>query len=178
MGIIRCTAKLLKELGIKPEIPPTLPSSLSDWHANLLWIDHRKYVLFTNDQTLYSFLIRFVKKPLSYDFGELFRLGLLKSLMSEGLDDPLVRRMQGRLVTIRFAKTGSRSILGSMNDLAFQIKCMAHAEGGLVTADLSKINRELNRIPMGAIKYNFGIEELKRRLVEPESGTVNPGSPG
>ena len=56
-----------------------------------------------------------------------------------------------------------------MNDLAFQIKCIVHAMGGLVIADLSKINRQLNYIPMSAIKYNVGIEELRRRLVEPES---------
>jgi hypothetical protein len=173
MGIMRCTAKLLKELGTKPTIAPTQPPGLSDWHANLLWVDRKKYILFTNDQTLYSFLIHRVKKPLSEDFGQLFRLGLLERLMSEGLDDPLVGYKLGRPGTILIAKTNSRSILGSMNDLAWQIKYMIHAAGGLANADLSEINRELNRIPMSAIKYNVGIEELKRRLVEPEPGTAN-----
>lgn len=74
------------------------------------------------------------------------------------------------------AKTNSRSILGSMNDLAFQIKCIVHAMGGLVITDLSEINRQLNYIPMSAIKYNVGIEELRRRLVEPESRRGNPGT--
>jgi hypothetical protein len=176
MGIMRCTGKLLNELGTKPAIAPDQPPSLSDWHANLLRLDHKKCVLFTNDQTLYSFLCRLVK-PHSGDFGELFRLGLLTSLMSEGLDDRLVQRMLGRQgTTMMIAKTNSRSILGSMNDLAFQIKCTIHAIGGFANADLSEINRELNRVPMGAIKYNVGIEELKRRLVEPESGTTNPRS--
>ena len=168
MGTIRCTAKLLNELGIKPAVAPTQPPSLSDWHANLLRVDRKKCVLFTNDQTLYSFLIHLVKKPLSADFERLFRLGLLKSLMSEGLDDSHVGQMLGNCGIIEIAKTSSRSILGSMNDLAFQIRCIIHAVGGLTNAELSEINRELNRIPMGAIKYNIGIEELKRRLVELE----------
>ena len=176
MATIRCTTKLLKELGTKPAMAPAQPASLSDWHANLLRVDRKKCVLFTNDLTLYSFLIHLVKKPLSAGLGELFRLGLLKSLMSDGLDDPQVRHMLGSQGSIIIAKTNSRSILGSMNDLAFQIKCIVHTMGGLVITDLSEINRQLNNIPMSAIKYNVGIEELRRRLVEPESRIENPGS--
>ena len=175
MATIRCTTKLLKELGTKPTIAPAQPPSLSDWHANLLRVDRKKCVLFTNDLTLYSFLIHMVKKPLSAGFGELFRLGLLKSLMSDGLDNLQVRHMLGSQGSIMIAKTNSRSILGSMNDLAFQIKCIVHVMGGLVIADLSEINRQMNYIPMSAIKYNVGIEELRRRLVEPESRIENPG---
>ena len=70
-------------------------------------------------------------------------------------------------------KTNSRSILGSMNELAFQIKCIIDGMGGLANADLSEIGRELNRVPMSAIKYNISIEELKRRLIEPESRTAD-----
>jgi hypothetical protein len=169
MATIRCTTKLMKELGTKPTIATAQPPSLSDWHANLLRIDRKKCVLFTNDLTLYSFLIHMVKKPLSAGFDELFRLGLLKSLMRDGLDNPKARHMLGSQGAIMIAKTNSRSVLGSMNDLAFQIKCTVYAMDGLVIADLSKINRQLNYIPMSAIKYNVGIEELRRRLVEPES---------
>jgi hypothetical protein len=175
MTTIRCTNRLLKELGTKTTIALAQPSGLSDWHANLLWFDRKKCVLFTNDLTLYSFLIHMVKKPLSAGFGELFRLGLLKSLMSDGLDNPQVRRMLGSQGSIIITKTNSRSILGSMNDLAFQIKCIVHSKGGLAIADLFEINRQMNETPMSAIKYNVGIEELRRRLVEPESRIDNLG---
>ena len=156
----------MKELGTKPTIGLAQPPSLSDWHANLLRVDRKKCVLFTNDLTLYSFLIHMAKKPLSAGFSELFRLGLLKSLISDGLDNPQVRHMLGGQGTIVITKTNSRSILGSMNDLAFQIKYIVHEMGGLVIADLSQINRQLNCIPMSAIKYNVGIKELRRRLGE------------
>ena len=53
-----------------------------------------------------------------------------------------------------------------MNDLAFQIKSMISATGGLANADLSEINRQLNRIPMSAIKYKVSIDELKRLLAD------------
>ena len=176
MATVRCTTKLLKELGTKPTIAPAQPSSLSDWHANLLRIERKKYVLFTNDQTLYSFLIHLARRPVLADFIELFRLGLLKSLLAEGLDDTRVAQTVGGQGPTIITRTSSRSVLGSMNDVAFQTKYMVHYEGGLANVDFVEIGREINRVPMKAINYNGAIEELKRRLDEPESGTSNRGS--
>ena len=59
MQLIRCTKKLQKAMGLKeadlvrhePEF-----SFLGSWHANLIHIDRRKCVLFTNDKTLFNFL--------------------------------------------------------------------------------------------------------------------------
>jgi len=85
MAIIRCTNKLLNELRIKPTSIQDQFPGLYDWHANLLWLNHRKYVLFTNDQTLYSFLIHWGKTPRPVNFLESFRLNMFNSLMSEGL---------------------------------------------------------------------------------------------
>ncbi len=166
MAFIRCTAKLLKELGIKPTNAPDQPPSLCDWHANLLWLNRKKYVLFTNDQTLYSLLMYWTRTPRSADFLERFKLGLFKSLMSEGLIDAQIKYLLSKHSQITVTKTNSRSVLGSMNDLNFQIKSMIRVSGGLTDADLSEINRHLNRIPMGAIKYKVGIDELKQRLAD------------
>ena len=67
---------------------------------------------------------------------------------------------------IMIAKTNNRSVLGSMNDLVFQIQSMVDSNGGLDNTDLSEISRHLNRIPMSVIRYSVGIDELKRRLAE------------
>jgi len=166
MGIIRCTAKLLTELKTKPTNGPSQSSAWCDWHANLLWVDRKKCVLFTNNQTLYSFFLPSVKKPTLENFEKIFRLGLFKSLMTEGFAEPQVEYMLREHQHIVIAKTNSRSILGSMNDLAFQIKSMIYATGGLANADLSGINRQLNRIPMSAINYKVSIDELKQLLAD------------
>ena len=166
MAIIRCTAKLLEEIGSYQLIEPDQSPSLWDWHANLLRIERKKWVLFTNDQTLYSFFVRFVKRPLHPDFVELFRLGLFKNLMGEGFTEPLVEYALRDYRNVVIAKTNSRSVLGSMNDLAFQLKCLIETMGGLDRADLSEVNRRLNRIPMSAINYHVSIDELRRRLTD------------
>jgi hypothetical protein len=73
---------------------------------------------------------------------------------------------EGTHARVVITKTNSRSVLGSMNDLAFQVKSIIHMSGGLTDADLSEITQQLNRIPMSAIKYRFSIDELKRRLAD------------
>lgn len=166
MAIIRCTTKLMNELGAKLTTIPDQPPSLCDWHANMLWLDRKKYVLFTNDQTLYSLLVHWIKTPGSADFLERFRFGLFKSLMDEGLAEAHVEYMLSEHAQVTITKTNSRSVLGSMNDLAFQLKSMIRMSGWLADADLSEITRQLNRIPMSAIKYDVGIDELKRRLAD------------
>jgi hypothetical protein len=97
-------------------------------------------------------------------FAEMFRLGLFKSLMGEGFAEPLVEYALREHQNVVIAKTNDRSVLGSMNDLVIQLQCLIETKGGLVRADLSEVNRELNRIPMSAIKYHFSIDELRSRL--------------
>ncbi len=166
MGIIRCTAKLLTELKTRPTNGPSQSPTWCDWHANLLWVDRKKCVLFTNTQTLYSLFLPLMKKPILENFEEVFRLGLFKSLMTEGFGEPQVEYVLREHQHIVIARTNSRSILGSMNDLAFQVKVMICGMGGLANADLSEINRQVNRIPMSAIKYKVSIDELKRLLAD------------
>lgn len=166
MAIIRCTAKLLKELTACQLSGSGQSLSLWDWHANLVQIERKQWVLFTNDQTLYSFFVRFVKRPLPLDFVKMFRLGLFKSLMGEGFAEALVDYALSDHRNVVITKTTGRSVLGSMNDLAFQLKCLIETMGGLARADLSEVNREMNRIPMSTIKYHVSIEALRRRLAE------------
>ncbi len=165
MAIIKCTAKLLNELGAKPTTAQDQPRGLSDWHANLLGLERKKYVLFTNDQTLYSFLVRWVRTPRLADFFERFRLGLFTSLMSERFEDAQIGYVLSGHLQVIISKTNSRSVLGSMNELAFQIESMIRVSR-LADTDLLQVNQQLNRIPMSAIKYNFSIREMKQRLAD------------
>jgi hypothetical protein len=155
MAIIKCTIKLLDELGVKPAIVSDQPPSLYDWHANLLWLDRKKYVLFTNDQTLYSLVVPWNKSP-----------RLIKSLLGEGLAEAQIEYLLSEHTQVTITKTNSRSVLGSMNDLAFQIKSMILMSDGPIDVNLSEVNRQLNRIPMSPIKYQVSIDELKRRLAD------------
>ena len=84
--------------------------------------------------------------------------------MSEGLAEVQIKYLLSEHAQVTITKTNSRSVLGSMNDLAIQIKSMILVSDGLTDVNFSEVNRQLNRIPMSAIKYQVSIDELKRRL--------------
>jgi len=45
-----------------------------------------------------------------------------------------------------------------------QIKYQISDDGGLLNADISKLNHDLNRIPMSAIEEIYSIYELRKLL--------------
>jgi hypothetical protein len=149
------------------EIPHSfidLSASGESWHANLLRIERRKCVLFTHDATLYSVFVPGLTKPDFEHLGEVFGQRLFKTLLWDGFPQPQIERMLEACRTIRFARSNNRSVLGSMNDLRFQIEvCLAH-DGGLANTDLAELHHKLNRIPMSAVSCRDAVEGLRERL--------------
>ncbi len=164
MATLRCTQKLLSELRQKPTGEAQSADVFGSWHANLLRIDRRKCVLFTHDQTLYTFFVPGLTKPHFQNFDEVFRQNLFKCLISENLPQKQIEIFLVDIREIEITKTNNRSVLGSMNDLTFHLKYQISDEGGLSGVDLSKLNYDINRIPMGAIKEIYSIYELKKLL--------------
>jgi len=164
MAILRCTKKLLTELRAKPADIMQSPSDLNGWHANLLRIDRRKCILFTHDKSLYSFLVTGLNRSDFQNIGEVFRQNLLQNLTREGVPRRQIELFVDDIREIEITKTNNRSVLGSMNDLAFQLKYTIDYHGGLLNTDLAKLNSELNRTPMGAIEYVYSINELNELL--------------
>ncbi len=164
MQLIRCTQKLLKELRVKPSEDEPKFGYIGDWHANLLRFERRKCVLFTNSDTLYSIFVFGLKRPNFDHLDEIFRQSLFRRLRLEGFSQIQIEKALEEYRTIHFAKTNNRSVLGSMNDLAFQIEANIRSSGGIRNLGLDAINDTLNRTPMGALNYRYGIEALEAKL--------------
>lgn len=162
----------MKGADLLEEKPPS-SSGLGAWYANLLMIDRRKCVLFTSEKTLYSFLVLGVKKADFKRFDELFTSNLRLNLENEGFREDVIEKVMGDYDRIDLGKTRDRSILGSMNDHAYHYKFYIHGEGGLSSCDILSLNKKINRTPMGALGYNYGIEEIRyllgdRKLMDQE----------
>jgi hypothetical protein len=164
MQLIRCTQKLLKEMGLKKsdlaESEPVF-SFLGSWHANLLHIDRRKCVLFVNDKTLFNFIAPDVTRAQIKELRKLFYGYLSCVLSSEGVSDADKEKIMEEYREINYSGTSSKSVLGSMNDLAFHYKYHILSEGGNYGANIPRIIHKLNHMPMGAIGYKYAIDALK-----------------
>ncbi len=167
MQLIRCTAKLRKEMGLKDHelFQDDIPTSgLGAWHANLLYINRRKCVLFTNDKTLLNFIAPDVNREEIRSLDRLF-IGYLRPILAEeGISAEACEEIAREYSELRYAKTTDKSILGSMNDLAFHYKHRIMDAGGLHKPEIPEIIHSLNNMPMGALEYVFPSEALRQHL--------------
>jgi hypothetical protein len=159
--LIRCTQKLLAEI---PAGLADLSAAGEGWHANLLRIERRKCVLFTHDATLYSVFVPGLTKP---DFGhldEVFGQRLFKALLWDEFPQAQIEKMLDASRTIHFSSSNNRSVLGSMNDICFQIEANVAHDGGLANVDLADLHHRVNRTPFSAVGYRYAVEGLSAYL--------------
>ncbi|OHE55684.1 MAG: hypothetical protein A2Z47_05010 [Thermodesulfovibrio sp. RBG_19FT_COMBO_42_12] len=134
MRIIHCTQKLLKELDVplvEPDKIPQPAEGLGNWYANLLRIDRRKCLLFTNEKSLYTFLIPKVLKTNLKNIEQEFLINLSYNLQHEGFGLEVINRAMQEYQEIGFARTSNRQVLGSMNEFAFEYDYLIRREGGV-----------------------------------------------
>jgi hypothetical protein len=167
MTLLHCTRKLLKELDVHLVEPDKIPQPtewLGNWYANLLRIDRRKCLLFTNEKTLYTFLIPKVKKENLKNIEDEFDIYLNYNLQCEGFGIEVINRVMQEYQEIGFAKTSNRQVLGSMNEFAFEYDYFIRREGGLEKARIFEINKEINRTPMSPLKFKYPIDGLRQLM--------------
>ncbi|MBZ0221165.1 MAG: hypothetical protein K8I01_12135 [Candidatus Methylomirabilis sp.] len=171
MRILYSTQKLLKELNVSFSDPGEVSSSegLGNWYANLLRIERRKCLLFTNEKSLYSFLVPAVLKENLKHIEQEFLVHLMLNLKYEGFGPKVLEKVSAEYRQIGFSKTASRSVLGSMNDIAYHYEVYIHMDGGIENAKILQINHKINRMPMSAIGYKYSIEALRKVVEETEN---------
>lgn len=166
--IFRCTAKLIKQLRLKDEDvcpdPGVNKEPLSSWHCNLFYIDRKKCVIFTHDQTLFTVIATGLNQADLRNYCNLFRKETSKVLQTiEGIPpDVFLKKVDNG--TDSFRRTNSRSVLGSMNEFIFTCKYGAALEGGLDRINSGLLSGYLNQTPMKAIKMSNPSTELRRLL--------------
>ncbi len=163
--VVRCTGKLLSALKVKPEPVPAWVSPDRDWHANLMVARRRKSVLVCHSKTLYAVVLPFVRQSEWGRFSDLFWKAARETLERDFCSsvDPVIPTTSPRVI---FAKTNSRSVLGSMGDLAYHFEMELHessAEGP--KPDFGRLTTRLSRIPMcGTLDGAFAVDEMEKLL--------------
>lgn len=159
--LIHCTQKLLAEI---PAELIDAEATGESWHANLFLIARRKCVLFTHDATLYSVFVPGLKKPEFAGLEFVFGQRLFTTMRWDEFSQEQIERMLDACRVIRCARSNNRSVLGSMNDLRFQIEVHAQMDGGLDHVDLFDLHHRLNRISMSAIGGEYSVARFREYL--------------
>ncbi len=131
MILVRATQKLLKLSKIKPEPEPPAPDApLGEWYANAISLTYpgQSAVLYTHCPSRLSVVVR--GRSLKTTIAE-FEPRLLLLLLRLGADDYLLRNQQQGMQEVCYAKTDSRSMLGSMNEIGYHIQARASMAGSV-----------------------------------------------
>ena len=109
MPALRCTQKLLAQLGVRH--PPAIEDEGDDWHANLIWVEGKKLVLFCSTSTLFCCVTPPVAKSEMQALNRLFLLALQHTLQHEGFPDEDIAHCCSLYQSMPITKTTDRSIL-------------------------------------------------------------------
>ena len=123
MVTLKCTRKLLKLLGgITTEEPPAPTSALGDWYANVIPTAAGELIVFANKQTLLSVAlpIEMIDTLVSAFAARVYNLLVLIDVAEK-----IALRESAEFRQVEFAKTTSRSVLGSLNEISYHYQLIA-----------------------------------------------------
>ena len=156
MVTLRLTRKLQKFLGVDyaEELKPAT-NTLGDWYANGIGTDAGDLILFVNARTLLS-----VAVPISEadKLAGWFPLRVANLLGMIGVPPTSIEKELRSYDHIQFGKTISRSVLGSLNDLAYQYQAYAEQSAGEKSLSLSRAELEMSKTPFKLIDHRFPLE--------------------
>lgn len=161
MLILRCTGKVLKEMGVYKialEDVQTNNHPLQEWYVNLFYFNRKKCLLFTNAATLFSFVAHGISRSEIRDLDNLFRKRLSKVLYELEFKSNQMKSVNSQLGALILTKTVSASVLASMNDRVSHYKFLKSRAVIRGDIDEAEVQRKLNKMPMGALKYKYPIE--------------------
>jgi hypothetical protein len=148
MLLLRCTQRLLKASQTTPEEDPApAEGPLGEWYANVapLPFAGRWVVMFTHAQTLLTVIApgRVLRTTVP-----VFQQRLPELLRRLGIPEEWIAEHAPGECEARVARTDDRRVLGSMNDLANGIWCVADEAPSFDRLDLGALERELATTPL------------------------------
>ena len=170
MVTFRCTRKLLKHLGIKPEENPEPPTgALGDWYANLIPTAAGDLIMIVNERTLLTVAVPVWE---SVNLVTMFRARVMNLFAMIGVSVEKASEELKELEPIQYGRTASRSILGSMNDFALNLQWMAEEPAADGTLSLSNAELFLSGMPCGPLGYRRPADVAKELLGETIQGAA------
>ena len=164
MLVLRCTKKLLGAL------PPGTAAGgdvaddpeLGSWFVDLISVRRSKCLLATHSGTLYSVLVPHVRKPDLQNLAGIFLQNLSVAFRMESFAADAERFFDDRLSAHIIGSTNSRRVLGSMNDLKYQVQVFFEVQSEVGPFQFTAAGRVINRVPMSFLKYGNAADSMKR----------------
>ena len=135
MLTVRCTAKLLRRLPGEPAAdPPPSTTRLGEWYATILVEKPAHVVLLVNELTRLPVLLP--ARPLA-TLAERIPDAIARVIFELGVAPGTISLERRAMEPIVFARTKSRSVLGTMNEFILERACVREQEPGMTDFEMS-----------------------------------------
>lgn len=155
--IFRITQRLARKIKVTPlaALPP-YENPFLDWTANLFMVSRWQCIILTNSRSLYSVVTTGKGVPNEKALVECGMKALRDTMILDGIANIFDTEIAPFLQSVSFCKAGDRSVLASMNQLVYQVKCDLMEIGH----PLPLVNHQLNRTIMLTLKHLYPVEEF------------------
>ena len=147
MVVLRCTQKLLRRLReVSSPDASASDTKLGDWYGSDFQVGRRRFALFLSERT---------RLPIVLDGAELKRLPVAlagrldRVLTALGVDERARAEECARMSAAVFAPTGSRTVVGSLNEAVSMAQTFLARSPSLTLLELSL---DLSEVPAGPLK--------------------------
>jgi hypothetical protein len=150
---------LLGEATVAHVSEPT--AALGNWYANVVPTVAGELVVFANEFTLLS-----VAVPVGMidRLVPCFEERVYKLLRMIGVPGDVARQELAEMPPMEFARTASRSVVGSLNEIGLHYQLIAEQAAESGKPNLSAIERYLSRLLHGPLDYVYPVEIATRIL--------------
>lgn len=137
---------------------PTVTGKLGGWYCGVLFVHRIKYLLLVNEVTLAPLLLPARGIGTVQELSWRLKQQMVRGFTFWGISEQAFMPEVELVDEIVIAKTASRSILGSMNDIIF--RTTFHADYHQIAPDSLEMLELLGKTPMGGQKYASAIKML------------------
>jgi hypothetical protein len=160
---LRCTQVVRKRLRLAALPPHSAPptTALGDWYVHLLRLGPQQVVMATSERSLVSVLLP--ARDLRRNLASNLRIAVEQLLVAIRVPPEVVQREMAEMEQVAFGNAVNRRVIGSMNDLAYQLDAYV---GQTITP--LELALRLSDTPMSAAgsKSAYGIpRDLARELL-------------
>lgn len=161
--LLQSTKKMQDFVGVKTAEVPDETQRFQSWHANLFYLNRKKCLLLTHNESLYSLFLYNVSKKELPMLMERIEKQLKEQMRRDDFTIAQIAFVLESLDEIRYTKTSDRSVLGYMNDMSYIVKSRAAYNE---TTDALDLSRRLNSTPYKKAGFAYSLDMFKHLINE------------
>ena len=158
-----CTKKVIDHIKKHKDFDnPKTEIDFYNWYVDAVVIERKKYFLFTHATSLFSFFIYVGTKTEINQMEQLFEKRLGEMIVKHvSVLDGYIETLLPKDRSYTFNKTNSRKVLGSMNELKYQMIAVYNDDG-----PLDNCYEKMNRFMVSIIKGGMDRKKPQDRIKE------------